>query len=173
MHVTRRDNRAQRGKGDTMAKAEIQVLSGPKGTVARTMAGMDDVYYAEGMSAKLVADPEYLPDMEDGPDARWFCFEEPWVNCCMILSKDCGFTATQILEAREQTLREEAEINAIQAAEMRAETFAAEAVMGMAPGTTEGWYDEPPMGDDLDDVMEDDFDDEPPSGYIDSRGVEY
>lgn len=32
---------------------------------------------------------------------------------------------------------------AMQEAEMRAETFAAEAIMGLPPGTTEGWYDEP------------------------------
>jgi hypothetical protein len=34
-------------------------------------------------------------------------------------------------------------MDAIQAAEMRAETLAAEALIGMRPGTTEGWYDEP------------------------------
>jgi len=34
-----------------------------------------------------------------------------------------------------------------QAQEMRMETFAAEAMMGMAPGTTEGWYDEPDYPD--------------------------
>jgi hypothetical protein len=32
---------------------------------------------------------------------------------------------------------------AMQRAEMRAETFAAEAALGMRAGTTEGWYDEP------------------------------
>jgi hypothetical protein len=83
-----------------MTKAEIRALIRPNET---------GICYVEGMSAKLVADPEYLPDMEDGPDSRWFCFEEPWVESCMILSKDCGFTATQILEARDLSDREEAE----------------------------------------------------------------
>lgn len=55
-------------------------------------------------------------------------------------------------------------LDGIQRAEMRAETFAAEAAMGMRAGTTEGWFDEPPMGDDLDDFGPDAYGDE---GYDD------
>lgn len=40
---------------------------------------------------------------------------------------------------------------AIQQQEMRAETFAAEALLGMRPGTTEGWYDEPEPPDPYED----------------------
>lgn len=99
-HVNAHNARTKRGV-KKMAKAEILDLIPPH--------GVNGTCYAEGMSAKLVADPEYLPDMEDGPDSRWFCFEEDWVTTCMILSKDCGFTATQILEARETYFRQEAE----------------------------------------------------------------
>ena len=63
-----------------------------------------------------------------------------------------GLVDEQTVAEVERSIEEDGpdDVDAMQRAEMRAETFAAEALMGMRPGTTEGWYDEPPMGDDLD-----------------------
>lgn len=58
--------------------------------------------YAEGEAEPLLstepADPRNLLPYED---KGWFCFEETWVDTCMILSRELRFTATQIMEAVE------------------------------------------------------------------------
>jgi hypothetical protein len=58
--------------------------------------------YAEGYAPMV--------DILDGTPGMggWFTFEEPWAKTCMLL-QGLGFTATQILEARDQTVREGAE----------------------------------------------------------------
>lgn len=53
-------------------------------------------YYFEGHSEKLATG--MFPLDEKGNS--WFCFEDTWEQGCMELQK-IGFTATQILEARE------------------------------------------------------------------------
>lgn len=54
-------------------------------------------WYFEGNSDKLA----YLDRKQDNAAASsWFCFEEPWVVGALELQK-IGFTATQIMEARE------------------------------------------------------------------------
>ena len=50
-------------------------------------------YYTEGHSDKL-----HL----FGETGTWFCFEDQWVGIAMELQR-VGFTATQILEARDDT----------------------------------------------------------------------
>ena len=58
--------------------------------------------YAEGIAETLALLPENRRTL--APERyTWFCFEEPWVGTCMILQVDLRFTATQILEAREQS----------------------------------------------------------------------
>jgi len=48
---------------------------------------------------------------------------------------------------------DEAEYDAMSRAERQAEEYAAEAVMGMRAGTTQGWYDEPEPPDPYEDAL--------------------
>jgi len=56
----------------------------------------EPVYYVEGFSPVV--------DMLEG-GGPWFCFEAPFVEAAMELQK-LGFTAKQILDARERDRRE-------------------------------------------------------------------
>lgn len=56
------------------------------------------------------------------------------------LADDTCFFSRRDAEEFERDVRE---MDDIQRQELRAETFAAEAMLGMRAGTTEGWYDDP------------------------------